>query len=175
MDKVNTELQVYSVLGNQTALFWYVFSMISYQFYTISLHTEQCIIKKYLKNNNTSLNLLWKFRSPCLRKATAAARTVLPTLTSACSISMCPNSVAAGVWNFKMCAQISMHVTAHSGCANTVRESALKVNSGRKILCHPGELNPCQYCIRLFGLMSLYQLSCPAPIVLVSTHGRQQE
>ena len=36
------------------------------------------------------------------------------------------------------------------GCTDTVRESALKVDSGRKILCHVGELNLHQ---RRAGLM----------------------
>ena len=31
------------------------------------------------------------------------------------------------------CAQMLMHAIAHEGCADTVRESALKVDSGRKI------------------------------------------
>ena len=41
------------------------------------------------------------------------------------------------------------------GCTDTIRESAVKVDSGRKILCHSGESNLCQ---RHGGLM-LYQLS----------------
>ena len=33
------------------------------------------------------------------------------------------------------CAQMSMNAIAHGGCTDTVRESALKVDSGRKIHC----------------------------------------
>ena len=40
------------------------------------------------------------------------------------------------------------------GCMDTVRESALKVDSGRKIPCHTGELNLHRQCA---GTM-LYQL-----------------
>ena len=43
-----------------------------------------------------------------------------------------------------MCAQLLMHALAHGGCTNTVRESALKVDSVRKILCRTGESNPLQ-------------------------------
>ena len=34
-----------------------------------------------------------------------------------------------------------MHANAHEGCTDTVRESAPKVNSGRKIPCRTGESN----------------------------------
>ena len=61
-----------------------------------------------------------------------------------CSVFMCPNNgVCCQCWRFLMWAQMLMHVTAHGGCMDTVRESALKVDSGRKIPCHT-----CQY----FGL-----------------------
>ena len=38
------------------------------------------------------------------------------------------------------CTQMLMHAIVHGG-ANTVRESALKVDSGRKFSCHTGESN----------------------------------
>ena len=48
-----------------------------------------------------------------------------------------------------------MHVVAHGGCTDAKRESALKVDYGRKISCHMGELNLFQPCAGL----TLYQLS----------------
>ena len=39
------------------------------------------------------------------------------------------------------CAQMLMHVTAHGGVRTHVRESALKVDCGRKIPCRTGESN----------------------------------
>ena len=39
------------------------------------------------------------------------------------------------------CAQMLMHATAHGGVRTHVRESALKVDSGRKISCRNGESN----------------------------------
>ena len=48
------------------------------------------------------------------------------------------------------------------GCTDIVRESALKVDSGRKIPCCTRDSNPCQYCIWLFG-QTLYQLNYPHP------------
>ena len=39
------------------------------------------------------------------------------------------------------CTRILMHEIAHRGCAGTTRESALKVDSGRKIPCLTGESN----------------------------------
>ena len=50
---------------------------------------------------------------------------------------------------FVTCAQMSMHAIAHGGCTDTVRESALKVNSGRKIPCRTRDSNPRQYCAGL--------------------------
>ena len=56
-----------------------------------------------------------------------------------------------------------MHTTAH-GCTETVRESALKVDSGRKIPSRTGELNLRQ---RSAG-STLYRLSCiPALKMLI--------
>ena len=48
-----------------------------------------------------------------------------------------------------------MHANAHGVCTDTVRESALKLDSGRKIPCRTGESNLRQRCA---GPM-LYQLS----------------
>ena len=56
-------------------------------------------------------------------------------------------------------AQTLMHAIAYWGCTNTVmRESALKVNSGRKIPSRTWDSNPRQYCTWLFSGM-LYQWS----------------
>ena len=40
------------------------------------------------------------------------------------------------------CTQMLTHATAHGGCTDTVRESTLKVDSGRKIPCLSGESKP---------------------------------
>ena len=45
-----------------------------------------------------------------------------------------------------MYTQMLMHAIAHRKCTDTVRKSALKVDSGRKIPCCTGELNLCQQC-----------------------------
>ena len=59
---------------------------------------------------------------------------------------------------FLTCTQMLMHAIAHGGCTDTVRASALEVDSGRKLPCHTGDSNSCQYCAWLFCRM-LYQLS----------------
>ena len=51
--------------------------------------------------------------------------------------------VGLPVFGIFTCARMLMHVIAHRGCANTMRQSALEVDSGRKILCCNRELNPC--------------------------------
>ena len=42
------------------------------------------------------------------------------------------------------CAQIPVHEIAHRGVQTHLRESALKVDSGRKISRHSGESNLCE-------------------------------
>ena len=60
-------------------------------------------------------------------------------------------------------AKMMMHAIAYWSCVNTIRESALKVNSGRKCmpLLHWG-IKPASVLRLVFGL-KLYQLSYPAP------------
>ena len=65
----------------------------------------------------------------------------------------------------------TMHAIAHGGCTDThVRESALKVDSGRKIPCRTGESNLRQ---RRAG-PTLYQLSyIPSqPVFLILLKGK---
>ena len=55
-----------------------------------------------------------------------------------------------------------MLIDAHVSCTDTVRESALEVDSGRKIPCRTGDWNPRQYSAWHFS-RTLYQLSYPHP------------
>ena len=57
------------------------------------------------------------------------------------------------------CKQMLMQAIAHEGCADIVTESALKVDSGRKIPCRTGESNLRQRCAG----PTLHQLSFPTP------------
>ena len=63
------------------------------------------------------------------------------------------------------CVHMLMHAIAHEGCTDNVRESALKVDCGRKISCRGGESNLPQ---QRAG-PTLYQLSyIPAQLVQLS-------
>ena len=67
---------------------------------------------------------------------------------------------------FLTCAQMLMHVIAHGGCSDTERESALDVDSGRKMLCCAGDSTPFQYCTWLFS-QTLYQWSyAPTGVII---------
>ena len=44
-----------------------------------------------------------------------------------------------------------IHAIAHGGCRDTVRESALEADCGRKIPYRTGDSNPHQYCAWLFS------------------------
>ena len=52
---------------------------------------------------------------------------------------------------FLMCAESLMHALACRGCMDTVTESALKVDPGRKNPCHTRDLSPHQHCAWLFS------------------------
>ena len=68
-----------------------------------------------------------------LGKATAAATAALSIPNSACGIFMCPNNgMTANVRDLLTCTQMLMHAIAQGSCENTVRESALKFDSGGK-------------------------------------------
>ena len=78
-------------------------------------------------------------------KATATVRAALPIPKSACNILCVPKQwFGCQCLGFLMCAQMFIHAIAHWGCTNTVKESALKVDSWRKMSCCAGELNPRQ-------------------------------
>ena len=54
---------------------------------------------------------------------------------------MCPdNGLAANVLGFLTYAQMLMHAIAHGACGDTVRESALNDDSGRKLFAPLGVL-----------------------------------
>ena len=82
---------------------------------------------------------------------------------SMCTVFSCSQTV---VWygcqclGLLTCAQMLVHATAHGGCTDSVTESALEVDSGRKIPCRTGDSSPRQCCAWLFTVLPL---SCPAP------------
>ena len=110
-----------------------------------------------------ALHLFNVEKSGCLTwdKTTAAARAVLPIPNSAFwYFCMSRQWYAWQCLGSLMCALTLMRAVANGGCMDNVRKSALKVDSGRKILCWTGKLNLSQ---RRASLM-LYQLSyIPAP------------
>ena len=75
-----------------------------------------------------------KFGSPYQGKALAATRAALPIPTSMCSVFYISQQwYGCQHLGFLMCTHIMlMHTTAHGCCTNTIRESALKVDPGRK-------------------------------------------
>ena len=87
---------------------------------------------------NASLINCRKFAWPYLGKATAAAHSYH------CVQQFCVSKPWCGCQclGFLMCTQMLMHATAHGGCMNTVRESALKVDLERKIPYHAGRTEP---------------------------------
>ena len=105
---------------------------------------------------NTLFISCGKFGSPYLGKAAAAAGAALPIPNSAYGIFVCPKErYGCQCLGSLTCAQVLVQAIAHGGCTDTVGESALKVDSGRKIPCRTGESNLPQ---RRAG-STLYQLS----------------
>ena len=97
-----------------------------------------------------------KVGSSYLGEATAAARTLLPNVNSACGILVAKQWHGCQCLGSLTCTHMLVHVIAE-GCMGTIRESALEVDPGRKIPCWTGN----QTCL---GSLRVYQQSCiPAP------------
>ena len=90
------------------------------------------------------------------------SRTTQPTVRDGCSsVSHNPPNPDMDYRIFNLPTNVNAHDCTRV-CADTVRESALKADSGRKIPCRTGESNPHQRCV---GPM-LYQLSYkPTPFI----------
>ena len=72
---------------------------------------------------------------------------------SVCAVVSCVQTIVCGCQclGFLTCAQLLMHAIAQGSYTDTVRESALGVNSGRKIPWRTGDWNPRQYSSWLFS------------------------
>ena len=83
-----------------------------------------------------------KFGLPSLGKA-SCDRVALPNLrcTLGCfSVSIIHRTLTMAT-GFLTCTLMQMHPIVHKGITDTVRESALKIDSRRKIPCRTGESN----------------------------------
>ena len=96
-----------------------------------------------------------KSGSLSLGKASRDSHSTQPTVhAGCCSVSIIHQTLTcAQLTSSDMCAQLLMHATW--GCTNAVRESALKVDFGRKILRHTGKSNLYQW----HDSLMVYQLS----------------
>ena len=116
---------------------------------------------------------VWYFFVPCgrfgshnLGKAQQPQEQRYPFL----SVCVIFSSIQTMVWLpvfaiFNVCTDVDVCDSTQGGCADTVRESALEADSGRKIPCCTGDLNLCQYCAWLFS-WTLYHLNCSHPSIV---------
>ena len=106
---------------------------------------------------------------------TAATRAALPIPVSVCRISCVSNQCyGCQCLGFLTCAKMFMHSIEHWGCTDTASESALKVDSGRKIPYHTRDSNPVQYCTLVFQLDALPTELFPPPSHLVAIKTQNQ-
>ena len=106
-----------------------------------------------------------KFRLLFQGKAICDSHTTQPMVYAGCfSVSIIHQTLT---WTTESlaCAPMFMHVIVHRGARTHLRESALKVDSGRKIPCRTGELNLPQWCAGL----TLCQLNY-IPILFRGSH-----
>ena len=105
-----------------------------------------CPLKKQQHHNNNKQNKTTTTTSliPCRKigslyqgKAIAATQAMLPILTRACSIFMCPNNGMVASVGILTSTQMLMHATAHRGYMNTTGVFAPKIKSGGKSLAAP--------------------------------------
>ena len=106
-----------------------------------------------------------KFRSLYLGMSQKLQKQCYPFL-SVCTVFLC---VQCQYLTFLTCSQMLMHMTAHSGCTNTVREFALKADCRRNLPCCNGDSNLDPYCTWLLSL-NLCQLSDPNKWWVVCSH-----
>ena len=85
-----------------------------------------------------------KFGLLSLGKASCDSRATQPTVHAGCFSISIIHGTLTWITGSLMCAQMLMHVIAHGGVLTDIRESTLKVDSGRKIPCRTGESNLCQ-------------------------------
>ena len=118
---------------------------------------------------SSSFSIICTSLIPCreiglLYPGNVTASAALPILTCACNCCVSKQWVyGCHCLGFLTCVQTLIflrHPTAHRGCVNTIRQSALKVGLQWKIPCCTWEPNPHQYCAWRLGPM-LYQLSYP--------------
>ena len=87
-----------------------------------------------------------KFRLLSLGKASSDTRATQPTVHAGCfSVSIIHQTLTWAMGSL-MCAQMLMRVIAQGSVRTHIRESALKVDSWRKISCRTRELNLRQRC-----------------------------
>ena len=103
--------------------------------------TTQCILK--LKRSwstvlHRPLRDIW-VRVTLTRVGRAAARTHCYRCVQYCRVSK--QWCGCQCSGLLTCTQMVMHAIAHGGCTDTVRESALKADSGRNIPCRTGGLS----------------------------------
>ena len=125
---------------------------VCYPFLSVcATHSYQCVLP-------ILISVCYPFLSVC---ATHSYQCVLPIPISVQYFHGSEQGYGCQCLEFLMCAQILMHAIAHRSCMDTIRVSALDVDSGRKkIPCCTRDSNPCQYCIWLFGMLicTLYPL-----------------
>ena len=113
-----------------------------------------------------------KFGPPYLGKAQQPQKQRDPFLPG-CAVFSCVQTITLvwlfGIFNVRT--DVDASLFTHRVCRNTVRESALEVDSGGEIPCCTRDSNPHQYCAWLFS-RTLYQLSHPHPSHLMKKSKR---
>ena len=110
-----------------------------------------------------SLSLVKNSGHLTLVRHTSCRSSAIPIPIRVCNIFVCPNN---GIWLpefgiFSVCADVDS-CDCTQDFTDTVRESALEVDSGRKIPCRTGDSNRLQYCALLFS-WTLYNWAILAP------------
>ena len=83
-------------------------------------------------------------------KATAATKAATLTAASACCTSVSIDWSGYQYSEIQMCMLMLMHATAPRDCVNTIKESALITDSGRKMPCRTKKSNLRQHYVWLF-------------------------
>ena len=109
-----------------------------------------------------------KFELPYLGKAQQPQEQRYSFLSVSAVFLCVQTMVWLPVFGILKCTPTLVPAIAHRGWTDTVKESALEVDTRRKIYCHTRYSDPHQHCTWLFCPM-LCLLSCPRPLLMLTT------
>ena len=124
---------------------WRVFRPVTNRYGWVGVQYQLTSLKKKKKIHSRSVPLRflqWEIRITIPGESQLRqSRSIQPAVHVGCFTVSIIRQTLTWTTGSLTCAQMLMHAIAHGACTDTERESALKVDSGRKIPCRTGDSN----------------------------------